>query len=285
MAGSAERSDLIRPNLFWFNICLTLLIIVCLIFLPVPSYFTFMLGCVSITLLVNYPGAKLQNKIIKSHSGPALMMASTILVAGVFLGVLESEIMNHMANILASFIPQSMGRFLPLIIGVLSVPLTMMFCTDSYFYGLPPGSHRCRKQIWSEPCTYRNSHGGMPQLCNLYKPCGTGYLFRRGPSQALRLKTILKPAFLDLGRQPCLHGRRSCSRSNFALKIISILYPTPYTSKGELPQRMHGGPPLKLMKTSYSISEVRRTPCLINRFEASRHHIDDKTVGFYITWE
>lgn len=31
-----------------------------------------------------------------------------------------------------------MGRFLPLIIGVLSVPLTMMFCTDSYFYGLLP---------------------------------------------------------------------------------------------------------------------------------------------------
>lgn len=95
-------------------------------------------GCV-IALLVNYPGAKLQNKIIKSHSGPALMMASTILAAGVFLGVLEeTEIMNHMANVLATFIPQSMGRFLPLIIGVLSVPLTLLFCTDSYFFGLLP---------------------------------------------------------------------------------------------------------------------------------------------------
>lgn len=137
-ANSGDHSALVRPEKFWFNICLTLFIIVCLIFLPVPSYFTFMLGCVA-ALLVNYPGAKIQNKIIKSHSGPALMMASTILAAGVFLGVLEeSEIMNHMANILASFIPQSMGRFLPLIIGVLSVPLTMMFCTDSYFYGLLP---------------------------------------------------------------------------------------------------------------------------------------------------
>ena len=124
--------------MFWFNVCLTLFIIVCLIWLSVPSYYTFMLGCV-IALLVNYPGARLQNKIIKSHAGPALMMASTILAAGVFLGVLEdSEIMNHMANVLASFIPQSMGRFLPFIIGVLSVPLTLMFCTDSYFYGLLP---------------------------------------------------------------------------------------------------------------------------------------------------
>ncbi|MDK2968371.1 MULTISPECIES: citrate:proton symporter [Lacrimispora] len=137
-ASTSDLGNLARPKLLVFNIALTLLVIVCLVFLKVPSYLTFMVGCV-IALLVNYPGAKLQNKIIKSHSGPALMMASTILAAGVFLGVLEqSEIMNHMANILASFIPQSMGHFLPLIIGVLSVPLTLLFCTDSYFYGLLP---------------------------------------------------------------------------------------------------------------------------------------------------
>lgn len=137
-AGSSEFGELARPNLFVFNIILTLIVIVCLIFLDVPSYYVFMIGC-AVALFVNYPGAKLQNKIIKSHSGPALMMASTILAAGVFLGVLEeSEIMVHMANVLASFIPQSMGRFLPLIIGILSVPLTLMFCTDSYFFGLLP---------------------------------------------------------------------------------------------------------------------------------------------------
>lgn len=137
-AENTKTGELIRPNLFWFNIILTLIVIACLIFLDVPSYYIFMIGCAS-ALLVNYPGAKLQNKIIKSHSGPALMMASTILAAGVFLGVLEeSEIMVHMANVLASFIPQSMGRFLPLIIGILSVPLTLLFCTDSYFFGLLP---------------------------------------------------------------------------------------------------------------------------------------------------
>ena len=134
----AAENDLARPKLFAFNAILTLAVIVCLVFVKVPSYYIFMVGCV-IALLVNYPGAKLQNKIIKSHSGPALMMASTIIAAGVFLGVLEeTEIMNHMANVLATFIPQSMGRFLPLIIGVLSVPLTLLFCTDSYFFGLLP---------------------------------------------------------------------------------------------------------------------------------------------------
>ncbi|MGN0295347.1 MAG: CitMHS family transporter [Lachnospiraceae bacterium] len=133
-----EENELARPNRFVFNILLTLIVIVCLIFLDMPSYYIFMIGS-AIALFVNYPGAKLQNQIIKSHSGPALMMASTILAAGVFLGVLEeSDIMTHMANVLAQFIPHSMGHFLPLIIGVLSVPLTLMFCTDSYFFGLLP---------------------------------------------------------------------------------------------------------------------------------------------------
>ncbi len=136
--GETASNGLARPKLFAFNVIWTLTIIVALVFLDVPSYYTFMIGCV-VALLVNYPGAKLQGKIIKSHSGPALTMASTILAAGGFLGVLEdSEIMNHMATVLASFIPPSMGRFLPLIIGVMSVPLTLLFCTDSYFYGLLP---------------------------------------------------------------------------------------------------------------------------------------------------
>ena len=135
----AEReNELARPQYFVFNLILTLVVIVCLVFLPLPSYLLFMIGC-AIALFVNYGGAKLQNEIIKSHSGPAIMMASTLFAAGVFLGVMEeSGIMDHMANILASCIPTAMGPCLPLIIGVLSVPLTLAFCTDSYFYGLLP---------------------------------------------------------------------------------------------------------------------------------------------------
>ena len=125
MAETTADNGLARPKLFVFNLIWTLIIILALVFVKVPSYYIFMVGCV-VALLVNYPGAKLQGKIIKSHAGPALTMASTILA------------MNHMATMLASMMPQSMGRFLPLIIGVLSVPLTLMFCTDSYFYGLLP---------------------------------------------------------------------------------------------------------------------------------------------------
>ena len=67
------------------------------------------------------------------------MMSSTLFAAGVFLGMLEeSGLMEHMATILASMLPQALGPFLPILIGILSVPLTLVFCTDAYFYGLLP---------------------------------------------------------------------------------------------------------------------------------------------------
>ncbi len=138
MEEQEKSREYARPKLFWFNLVLTLAVIVCLILVKVPSYYIFMLGC-AIALLVNFHGASLQNKVIKSHAGPAIMMSSTILCAGVFLGVMEkTEIMNHMATVLAEFVPTSMGRFLPLIIGILAVPLTLMFDTDSFFFGLMP---------------------------------------------------------------------------------------------------------------------------------------------------
>ena len=138
-ASESEKSALARPKLFVCNCILTLAVILCLVFLTqFPSYYIFMVGC-AIALFINYPGSKQSNKIIRSHASAGLMMASTILAAGVFLGVLEqSGIMDIMANMLASGIPESMGRFLPLIIGVLSVPLALIFCTDSYFYGVLP---------------------------------------------------------------------------------------------------------------------------------------------------
>ena len=133
-----KNNELARPKNFLFNVILTLAVIIVLVMDIFPSYYVFMVGC-ALGILVNYRGKKLHNSIIKSHASAGLSMASTILCAGVFLGVLsKSGIMEKMAVVMASFIPASMGRFLPIIIGVLSVPLALLFDTDSYFYGLLP---------------------------------------------------------------------------------------------------------------------------------------------------
>ena len=133
-----KNNELARPKNFLFNVILTLAVIIVLVMDIFPSYYVFMVGC-ALGILVNYRGKKLQNSIIKSHAASGLTMASTIMCAGVFLGVLsKSGIMEKMAIMMAGVIPASMGKFLPIIIGVLSVPLALLFDTDSYFYGLLP---------------------------------------------------------------------------------------------------------------------------------------------------
>ena len=133
-----KNNELARPKNFLFNVILTLAVIIVLVMDIFPSYYVFMVGC-ALGILVNYRGKKLQNSIIKSHAASGLTMASTIMCAGVFLGVLsKSGIMEKMAIMMASVIPAPMGKFLPIIIGILSVPLALLFDTDSYFYGLLP---------------------------------------------------------------------------------------------------------------------------------------------------
>ncbi len=155
-----ENNDLARPKLFLFNICLTLAVIVMLIWDVFPSYYPFMLG-VALALFVNYGfAAKMHKKIINLHAGPALMMCSTLMGAAVLMGVLTSSlgvdgkvisaktmelpadaipsVVRCLANMVSSFLPASLGRQLPLVIGILSVPLALAFDTDSYFYGMLP---------------------------------------------------------------------------------------------------------------------------------------------------
>ena len=140
---TAAQNELARPKLFLFNIVLTLAVIALLIVDIFPSYVPFMIG-VAASILVNYPGSKLQKKVINSHAGPALMMCSTLMGAAVLMGVLvknvegTTSVITCMSNLISSILPAALGRHLPLVIGILSVPLALAFDTDSYFYGMLP---------------------------------------------------------------------------------------------------------------------------------------------------
>lgn len=140
---SGAQSELARPKLFFFNVALTVGVIALLILDIFPSYVPFMIG-VAAAILVNYPGAKMQKKIINSHAGPALMMCSTLMGAAVLMGVLVKDVegtasvITCMSDLISAILPDVLGRHLPLVIGILSVPLALAFDTDSYFYGMLP---------------------------------------------------------------------------------------------------------------------------------------------------
>ena len=146
-AEAQAHNELARPKLFIFNVVLTVAVIALLIWDRLPSYVPFMLG-VAIAILVNYPGAKMQKKIINSHAGPALMMCSTLMGAAVLMGILVKSVevdgaaipsvVTCMSDLIKMGLPAALGRHLPLVIGILSVPLALAFDTDSYFYGMLP---------------------------------------------------------------------------------------------------------------------------------------------------
>lgn len=141
--ASNGENELARPKLFFFNVALTIGVIALLILDIFPSYVPFMIG-VAAGILVNYPGAKMQKKIINSHAGPALMMCSTLMGAAVLMGVLVKDVegvtsvITCMSDLISAILPDVLGRHLPLVIGILSVPLALAFDTDSYFYGMLP---------------------------------------------------------------------------------------------------------------------------------------------------
>ncbi len=152
-----DENEYARPKLFVFNIYLTIAVIAMLVWDKFPSYFPFMLG-VAAALLVNYTPIKLQKKMINRHAGPALMMCSTLMGAAVLMGILvygfnangaaaiakpgvemaKTSVVTNMAQIISMVMPAALGQHLPLVIGILSVPLALCFDTDSYFYGMLP---------------------------------------------------------------------------------------------------------------------------------------------------
>lgn len=147
-SAQETQNDLARPKLFLFNVLLTVAVIALLIWDEFPSYVPFMLG-VAAALLVNYGlNAKLHKEIINSHAAPALMMCSTLMGAAVLMGVLVksvtvdgvevASVVTCMSNLIKMVLPDFLGRHLPIVIGILSVPLALAFDTDSYFYGMLP---------------------------------------------------------------------------------------------------------------------------------------------------
>lgn len=138
LALDQEDAALRRPRLFWFNIALTVLTIAGLVATIAPPELVF-LAAVVIALVVNYPGLKAQTARIQAHAEGAMLMASTLLAAGAFLGILAgSGMVDAMASAAVDVVPTSIAPGLPLLVGILGVPLSLLFGPDAYYFGVLP---------------------------------------------------------------------------------------------------------------------------------------------------
>lgn len=132
-----NRSTL-RPKLFWFNLGLTVAVMVTLVANVVPLPYVFMVGS-AIALLVNFPNLKEQSAQLIAHAPSIVAVVSMVMAAAVLTGVLNGTgMVKAMSEWLVAIIPADLGPFMAIITGVLSIPMTFFMSNDAFYFGVLP---------------------------------------------------------------------------------------------------------------------------------------------------
>ncbi|MCM3790035.1 citrate:proton symporter [Domibacillus indicus] len=135
---TVSAESLKRPKLFWFNLFITILLVVGLLTAVLPLPALFMLGYVIVTI-VNYPNLSDQKARIEAHAGNVLTVVSLIFAGGAFAGILEGTgMVDAMATSMVKVIPDFLAPQLPLIVGLTSMPFTFFMANDPYYFGIVP---------------------------------------------------------------------------------------------------------------------------------------------------
>jgi CitMHS family citrate-Mg2+:H+ or citrate-Ca2+:H+ symporter len=137
-ALSDEGRALRRPSMFAANAALTVAVLAAMVSGLVPPAVAFMVGT-ALALLVNYPDPALQRQRVDAHARAAILMASILLAAGVFTGILQgSGMLTAMASAAVAHVPAGLARHVPVALGLVSMPLSLAFDPDSFYFGVLP---------------------------------------------------------------------------------------------------------------------------------------------------
>ncbi|AEI46935.1 citrate/H+ symporter, CitMHS family [Runella slithyformis DSM 19594] len=145
------QKSLRRPALLWLNALMTIALIVTLMkgWVPAPALFVV---ASMLALVINYPKLPDQQKILRGHGNNIFMVSSMIFAAGIFSGILTgSKMIEAMATALVSLIPQQHAGWLPTLTALTSMPASMLFTPDAYYFGVVPILSQTATQFGIDP--------------------------------------------------------------------------------------------------------------------------------------
>jgi len=162
-AGLDPDRPTLRPRLLPFNALLTvaLLVVLVLDILPIPVLFMIAAG---LALAVNFPRVVDQSAAIARHSSSIVSVVAMVFAAAVLTGVFQGTgMVESMALWLTGVVPDSLGPFLAVITGVLSIPFTFFMTNDAFYFGVLPVLAETAAQYGIEPVEMaRASITGQP---------------------------------------------------------------------------------------------------------------------------
>jgi citrate-Mg2+:H+ or citrate-Ca2+:H+ symporter, CitMHS family len=168
-----------RPRLFWFNLALTLGLVVGMVAGLAPLA-ALIMGGFAIAATVNYPNLKDQRERIREHADNVVMVVALIFAAGAFTGIVSGTgMLDAMARSIVAVVPPSLGPHLAPITAVLSLPLTFVMSNDAFYFGIVPLIAQTAATFGVPPEAIARAslvgqpfHALSPLLAPIYLACG-----------------------------------------------------------------------------------------------------------------
>ena len=137
-SGLDPNRKTLRPKLIWFNLALTVGLLVMLGLDEFPLALLFMIAA-AIALVVNFPNPHDQSERVKAHASSIVAVVAMVFAAAVLVGVLEGTgMVTAMADAIVDVVPPGLGPWFAVITGLLSMPFTFFMSNDAFYFGVLP---------------------------------------------------------------------------------------------------------------------------------------------------